>query len=38
MAIPTKRFERNTVSYLNLTEIKALLARRARPRDMARPA
>jgi len=26
MAIPTKRFERNTVSYLNLTEIKALLA------------
>ncbi len=26
MAIPTKRHERNTVSYLNLTEIKALLA------------
>ena len=26
MAIPTKRHERNTVSYLDLTEIKALLA------------
>jgi site-specific recombinase XerD len=26
MAIPTKRHEQNTVSYLNLTEIKALLA------------
>jgi len=26
MAIPTKRHERNTVSYLDLNEIKALLA------------
>lgn len=26
MAIPTKRHERSTVSYLDLTEIKALLA------------
>ena len=26
MAIPTKRHERNTVSYLDLDEIKALLA------------
>jgi site-specific recombinase XerD len=26
MAIPTKRYQRNTVSYLNLQEIKALLA------------
>jgi len=30
MAIPTKRHERNTVSYLDLDEIKALLAAPAR--------
>ena len=37
IAIPTKRHDRKLISYLDLDEIKAT-ARRARPRDMARPA
>jgi len=35
MAIPTKRHERNTVSYLDLDEIKALLAAPNPPRNRA---